>query len=576
MASSGGRKEFGHLYRADFLFDSKWHNLNHGSFGTYPIPVRNAKRGYTKLTESCPDKFLRYQYIDLLDKSRERLAQLVNAPVDECVLVQNATSGINTILRNLVYQEKDVIVYFDTVYGAIERTLLSICETNPQLTIRKVGHGQDYAYQLPMSHPEIASAFSQTISRLLYEGYNVKAAVFDTVVSLPGVRFPFERLVRMCKEYGVLSIVDGAHAIGMMPLDLSQLDADFFTSNCHKWLYTPRGCALLHVPKRNQHLVRTTYPSSWGYVPRDGTKHREVLPPAAKSEFVNLFQFVATADNTPYYCVPAAINYRQNLCGGEEAIYNYIRDNAQRGADMIAMLLGTEVMDDLDQGSGLKAMGSYEASTGQEQVSRRWAGGLRDCAMANIMLPITILGAEKNKSVRLGPGGAGSGGGLSPGLGHGKRPSLGGKKLSLDTEASAFTEAPQSPAGIEPTTVKLEEVSQVVNWMQEILVNEFNTFVAIFEYHGQVYTRISGQIYLELKDFEWLGGVLKSLCERVGAGEFTQKVELRPTLSRPASELDLERLGKSMSNSSISNYAEPGRAFDITAGGWRRQSQPLM
>lgn len=571
MALSGSPPEFGHGYRAHFLFDAKWKNLNHGSFGTYPIPVRNAKRGYTKLTESCPDKFLRYQYINLLDNSRERLAQLVNAPVDECVIVQNATTAINTVLRNLVYKEKDVIVYFDTMYGAIEKTLASICETNPQLTIRKVGHGQDYAYQLPMSHPEIASAFSQTISRLLYEGYNVKAAIFDTVVSLPGVRFPFERLVRMCKEYGILSIIDGAHAVGMMPLNLSQLDADFFASNCHKWLYTPRGCALLHVPKRNQHLIRTTYPTSWGYLPRDSTKTREVLPASTKSDFVNLFQFVATADNTPYYCIPAAINFRQNLCGGEEAIYNYCRENAQRGADMMAMLLGTEVMDDLDQGSGLKAMGSYEASTGQEQVSRRWAGGLRDCALANVLLPITILGAERNGSVRLGPGGAGSGGGLSPGLGAGKRPSLGPRASS-----GPLFEPPQSPAGIEPTTVKLEEVQQVVNWMQETLINEFNTFVAIFEYQGQIYTRISGQIYLELKDWEWLGSVMKGLCERVGAGEFTRKVELRPTLSRPVSELDLERLGQSMSNNTISPFAEPGRMFDVSAGGWRRASQPLM
>ena len=575
MASSGPA-EFGHGFRAHFLFDSKWHNLNHGSYGVYPAPVRNAKRGYTKLTESCPDKFLRYQYVDLLDKSRERLAQLVNAPVDECVIVQNATTAINTVLRNLVYKEKDVIVYFDTMYGAIERTLASICETNPQLTIRKVGHGQDYAYQLPMSHPEIASAFSQTISRLLYEGYNVKAAIFDTVVSLPGVRFPFERLVRMCKEYNILSIIDGAHSIGMMPLNLTQLDADFFVSNCHKWLYTPRGCALLHVPKRNQHLIRTTYPTSWGYVPRDGTKTREVLPPADKSEFVKLFQLVATADNTSFYCIPAALNFRQNICGGEEAIYNYIRENAQRGADMIAMLLGTEVMDDLDQGSGLKAMGSYEASTGQEQVSRRWAGGLRDCAMANIVLPITILGAERNGSVRLGPGGAGSGGGLSPGLSIGKRPSLGGKRLSLGLGAHSISEAPHSTSGIEATTVKLEEVPQVINWIQETLISELNTFLPIFEYHGQIYTRISGQIYLELKDWEWLGEKLRDLCERVGTGEFTRKVELRPTLSRPVSELDLEKLGHSMSNISVSNYAEPGRVFDVSAGGWRKPSQPLV
>jgi len=64
-----------------------------GSFGTYPLPVRNALRGYQKLAEAAPDKFLRYQYVDLLDKSRERVARLLNVPTDECVFVQNATSG---------------------------------------------------------------------------------------------------------------------------------------------------------------------------------------------------------------------------------------------------------------------------------------------------------------------------------------------------------------------------------------------------------------------------------------------------------------------------------------------------
>lgn len=557
--------EFGHSMRSQFLFDPKWHNLNHGSFGTFPVPVRNAKRGYHKLTEACPDKFLRYQCVDLLDKARERVSQLVHAPVDECVIVQNATTGLNTILRNLVYGEKDVIIYFDTIYGAIEKTLASITETNPQLTIRKVGHGQDYAYKLPMSHPEIASAFSQTISRLLYEGYKVKAAVFETVTSIPGVRFPFERLVRMCKEYGILSVIDGAHGIGMIPLNLSELDADFFVSNCHKWLYTPRGCALLHVPKRNQHLIRTTYPTSHGFQPIEGSyvKAREVLPPNQKSSFVKLFQFVATSDDTAYYCIPAAVNFRQNLCGGEDRIYDYIRENAQRGADMIAMLLGTEVMDDLDPGLGLKAMGSYEGSTGQEQISRRWAGGLRDCAMANIVLPITILGAARNGSVRLGPGGAGSGGGTSPGL---------GKRLSYSSKLGLgpISAAPLTPTGMEAATIRTDEVMQVVNWMQEVLVNEHNTFVAIYEYIGQIYVRISGQIYLELKDWEWLGGVLKVLCERVGNGEFVKRVSLKPTMSRNVSEMDLERLGQSTSNISLS--AEPNGMYDMSADSWRRPS----
>lgn len=136
--------------------------------------------------------------------------------------------------------------------------------------------------------------------------------------------------------------------------------------------------------------------------------------------------------------------------------------------------------------------------------------------------------------------------------------------------SSLLTAPPGSANSIEAVTLNKEEVASVVNWMQETLINEFNTFVAIYEYLGQIWVRISGQIYLELKDWEWLGGVLKHLCERVGNGEFTKKVEMRPTLSRPVSELDLEKLGQTASNISI--HAEPGRMFDVSAGGWRRPS----
>ena len=488
-------------------------------------------------------------------------------------------TGINTVLRNLVYKEKDCILYFDTIYGAIEKTLASIVETNPQLTLRKVGAGQDYGYTLPCTHPDILNAFSQSISRILYDGYTPKVAIFDTINSIPGVRFPFERLTRMCKEYGILSVVDGAHAIGQIPLNLSLLDADFFVSNCHKWLYTPRGCAILHVPKRNQHLIRTTYPTSHGFVP-DPTAPmsiRNPLPPVSdKSEFVRLFQFVATSDNSPYYCVPAALNFRQNLCqGGEEGIYNYIRDVAQRGADLLAMLLGTEVMDEMDEGRGLRTMGSLEGSVGSSRVG--WAGGLRDCAMANVLLPITIVGGKTTGSIAAGPGGAGSAGGLSPLHGQGRKGSYGFSRGSYSPSAAApsgleppgapwmqgeLVGTPQGSPGLEaagsgPIVVHMADVPTHVAWMERTLVFEFNTFVAIYEYNGKLWTRISGQIYLELRDFEWLGGVLGVLCERIRAGESLRpeddrlsRTKTRGTPGSFASSpggLDLEVLGRSVS-----------------------------
>ena len=374
-----------------------------------------------------------------------------------------------------------------------------------------------------------------------------------------------------------------------------------------RWLYTPRGCAVLHVPKRNQHLIRTTYPTSHGYVPGPSAPPsiRNPLPPNNdKSEFVNLFQFVATADNTPYYCVPAALNFRQNLCqGGEEGIYNYIRDLAQRGADLLALLLGTEVMDDLDEGRGLRTMGSLEGSVGSGRVG--WQGGLRDCAMANVLLPITILGSKSVGSIVAGPGGAGSAGGLSPLHGQGRKGSYGFSRAGAGYSPLAapptgleppgapwmqgeLVTTPQGspglePAGSGPITIQMADVRTHIAWMEKTLAYEFNTFVAIYEYNGKLWTRICGQIYLELRDFEWLGGVLKALCERVRMGESLRPEEDRlfRTKSRGTpgsftgspSGIDLEALGRSVSEvrlgpSLVSAGANNNRRLDSTSGNW--------
>lgn len=138
-------------------------------------------------------------------------------------------------------------------------------------------------------------------------------------------------------------MIDG---MGHLPLNLKCLDPDFFTTNCHKyvvlhreithvffffffvltsrnrWLYVPRGCAVLYVPRRNQHLMRSSLPTSHWYepVPRPGKQPTpNPLPPSTKSNFVQQFEFVGTVDNASLLCIPAAIKFRKDICGGEEA-----------------------------------------------------------------------------------------------------------------------------------------------------------------------------------------------------------------------------------------------------------------
>lgn len=94
------------------------------------------------------------------------------------------------MLRNLRYKEKDCVIYFDTIYGACEKTLASIVETTPYLHLRKVGLGQEFGYALPCVQADILNALSKTILRAVDDGLTPKVCIFDTIVSKPGVTVP--------------------------------------------------------------------------------------------------------------------------------------------------------------------------------------------------------------------------------------------------------------------------------------------------------------------------------------------------------------------------------------------------
>lgn len=202
-----------------------------GSYGTFPIPVLEKYRSLQEQEERHPDTFIRITQPASLLQSRTQIAKFLNIPRQTLVYVKNASTGVNTVLRNLVYKPGDVVVYFSNIYEAVEKTVSYMAETTP-LRARKV------EYEFPIDHDELVRRFVKVIREAkAEEGVNVKLAIFDTIVSQPGFRMPFERLVEVCREEGVLSCIDGAHGIGHVPLDLGRLDPDFFVSNCHKYVY---------------------------------------------------------------------------------------------------------------------------------------------------------------------------------------------------------------------------------------------------------------------------------------------------------------------------------------------------
>lgn len=151
----------------------------------------------------------------------------------------------------------------------------------------------------------------------------------------------------------------------------------------NRWLYTPRGSAILHIPTRNHHLMRSSLPTSHWYEPLPQPNKPLIpnpLPPSTKSNFVQQFEFVGTVDNAALLCIPAALKFRKEVCGGEQIIMQYCWDLASKGGEAVAKVLGTEVMQDT------------------EKELRR------ECAMVMVRMPIdvkngaTIATAEAQKT----------------------------------------------------------------------------------------------------------------------------------------------------------------------------------
>ncbi|KAB5540283.1 pyridoxal phosphate-dependent transferase [Coniochaeta sp. 2T2.1] len=354
---------FGRPLLKEFLLDPAYRNLNQGSFGTLPRAIQSAQRAYQDRAESRPDQFIRYEYPRLLDESRRAAESLLRAPPETVVFVANATVAANTVLKNLAWDEdgRDEILYFSTIYGGCGKTVDYVVDYGGKGLVS----GREVGIEYPIEDEEVVRRFRAAVAAAAEEGKRPVVAIFDTVSSMPGVRFPFEAMVATCKELGILSLVDGAQGAGLIDLNLAELDPDFFFTNLHKWLHVPRGCAAFYVPPRNQGLIKTSLATSHGYVSPGDRVRTNPMPTWGKTRFVTEFEFVGTVDNSPYLAAKDAIKWREGI-GGEEKIREWQTRLAREGGKKAAEILGTEVLDNKTR-------------------------TLTECGMVNVALPMVVV-----------------------------------------------------------------------------------------------------------------------------------------------------------------------------------------
>ena len=293
--------------------------LNHGSFGACPREVLRLQQELRARMEAQPVKFLYRDLEAMLDEARATLAEFVGCDADDLAFVPNATTGVNTVLRSLSLQRGDELLVTDHEYNACRNALDFVAaRSGAQVVVAEI--------PFPIDRPETV------VERVLAKVTDrTRLLLIDHVTSPTGVVNPVEPLVAAMRKRGVDTLVDGAHAPGMLPLQLDRLGAAYYTGNCHKWLCTPKGSALLHVRRDRQAGVRPLVVSHGANSARED-----------RSRFRLEFDFCGTDDYTPFLCVPAALRFLEGLMpGGIEALQQHNRDLALAGRERLCQALGT-------------------------------------------------------------------------------------------------------------------------------------------------------------------------------------------------------------------------------------------
>jgi len=279
--------------RAHWTLDPEILFLNHGSFGACPRAVLEVQAELRARMEREPVLFLARELEARVDAARAELAPFLGAAVEDVVPVTNATTGVNAVLRSLDFAPGDELLVTDQGYNACRNTLEFVAQrTGARAVVVPV--------PFPLRGPD--DVLEAVLGRVTPR---TKLALLDHVTSPTGLVFPIERLVRELAQRGVETLVDGAHAPGMVPLDLGKLAPAYYTGNLHKWVCAPKGAAFLYVRRDLQARIRPPVISHGANSPRKD-----------RTRFRLEFDFLGTDDPSAFLAVPAALRFLGGLFPG--------------------------------------------------------------------------------------------------------------------------------------------------------------------------------------------------------------------------------------------------------------------
>jgi isopenicillin-N epimerase len=279
--------------REAFLLDPDVAYLNHGSFGACPRPVFDVYQAWQREFEREPVDLFERRLPDELAKVRRALGAYVGAAADDLALVLNATSALNAVLRSLPLGRGDEILTTEHEYSGVDALLDFVAARTGARVVRAPGTDPDALW---------AAVTDRT-----------RVLAISHITSPTALLLDVGELCRRARDAGVLSVVDGAHAPGQVPLDLEQLGPDFYAGNCHKWVCGPKAAGFLFARREHRELIEPLV-VGWGY--RDGG-------------FALHHDWGSTRDPAAYLAIPAAIDFVRDHARAPEC-RALLRDAAAR------------------------------------------------------------------------------------------------------------------------------------------------------------------------------------------------------------------------------------------------------
>ena len=300
-----------------FLLDPNATFLNHGSFGACPRVVFKEYQNWQRRLEFQPGKFMTHEVYHYLKEARDDIGKFLNCNGDDLLFFPNPTTAVSNVINSLQLSEGDEILMTQHEYGALVRSWRASAK-KIGLTIR-----QQQVSNPVTTRERFVKEFWSGVNR------NTRVIFISHITSSTALIFPVEEICKLASKAGILTIIDGAHVPGQIPLDISSLNCDFYTGACHKWLCAPKGVSFLYI-KENHHGQMRPLVVSWGEEGDD----------PGPTELLKNFQWQGTRDMSAFLTIPAAIRFRKD--NQWSIVQENCKELVKRTADQLQQLLNTE------------------------------------------------------------------------------------------------------------------------------------------------------------------------------------------------------------------------------------------